>query len=326
MGIDFQAFQQFGHGERLEVCVRCAERVRNGFVFLRQQAAGGIDQAPARPQQTRRTRQNRRLLLRDLINRFGILAPLQIRVAPQRAQARARRVHQHPVDLAGQALDTVITLMRNGCRVHIGQTTACQAWLERVQPMGRVVKCVQAPGVAHARTNGQGLAACPGTKIHHHLAALGVEQQGKELRAFVLHLDRPPGEHIQLAQIGLTFYPQAPGRIQARRGLDPGLGHFLFYLRALGRQGVDPQIQRRQALQAFHQGPELVAQLALELFRQPLRQVVAVALHQVFDLDAIAGVKPVFLLVRKRALEEVTRAHAVGKTQNRHAALLGAGA
>jgi hypothetical protein len=36
----------------------------------------------------------------------------------------------------------------------------------------------------------QGLAAGAGAEVGHHLAALGVEQQGQQLAALVLHLDR----------------------------------------------------------------------------------------------------------------------------------------
>jgi hypothetical protein len=43
--------------------------------------------------------------------------------------------------------------------------------------VGRHVKRIQAPGAAHGRANGQRLAARARAKIHHHLAALGVQQQ-----------------------------------------------------------------------------------------------------------------------------------------------------
>ena len=76
-------------------------------------------------------------------------------------------------------------------------------------------------------------------------------------------------------------------------------------------------------VQAVHQRPEFVLELLAQRLHQPLRQVVAVALHQVFHLDLVALVQPVFLVVGQRTFEEITRAV---KAQNRQAALFGAAA
>ena len=53
-----------------------------------------------------------------------------VRVAAQRAQARAWRVHQHTVNFPGEALNAVIAFVRNGGGVNIGQTAAGHARLE----------------------------------------------------------------------------------------------------------------------------------------------------------------------------------------------------
>jgi hypothetical protein len=102
----------------------------------------------------------------------------------------------------------------NGRRVHVRQAAARQPRLERIEPVGRHIKRIQAAGAAHGGANRQGLAAGAGAKIHHHLAALGVQQQGQQLRAFVLHLDGAAGEGIELGQRGLALNAQAPGRIR----------------------------------------------------------------------------------------------------------------
>ena len=64
--------------------------------------------------------------------------------------------------------------------------------------MGRGVEGIQAAGIAHGRAHGQGFAPGTCTKIHHHLTAPGIEQQGQQLRAFILHLDEALLEELEL--------------------------------------------------------------------------------------------------------------------------------
>jgi hypothetical protein len=105
--------------------------------------------------------------------------------------------------------------------------------------------------------------------------------------------------------------------------LDAAPGQLLLHLCPLGLQALTRRSSGALLAQAFHQRPELVAQLVLERLHQPLGQVVAVALHQVGHLDAVTLVQPVLFLVGQGAAQEVTRAV---KAQDRQAALLGAAA
>ena len=194
--------------------MRGAERLGNGLVFLGQDAAGGIHQSPTRLEQARCAVQDGGLFGHQFLHAFGRLAPFEVGVAAQRAQARARRIHQHAIHLARQALDALVALVGNGRRVHVRQAAARQPWFERIEPVGRHIKRIQAAGAAHGGANGQRLAARARAKIHHHLATLGVQQQGQQLRAFVLHLDGAAGERIELGQRGLAFNAQAPRRIR----------------------------------------------------------------------------------------------------------------
>ena len=90
--------------------------------------------------------------------------------------------------------------MGNGGRMHVGQTTARQPGLQGVQTVARGIKRIQPASAAHGGTNGQGLAAGTGAKVHHHLATLGVKQHGQQLRALVLHLERATGESLGFVQ------------------------------------------------------------------------------------------------------------------------------
>jgi hypothetical protein len=145
-------------------------------------------------------------------------------------------------------------------------------------------------------------------EIDHHFAALGVEQQGQQLRAFVLHLDGAAGKDLKLVQGRLAIDAQAPGRVGRGHGPDAGGGQFFLNVAAFGLEGVDAQVQSGAMVEAVHQRPELGTQLVLERLHQPLGQVVAVPLHQVVGLDLIALGQPFFFLLGQRALEEVARA------------------
>src|SRR5687768_17324818 len=89
--------EQLGAGERLEFRVRGAERVGHVLVFLLQNAAGCVHQSSARPDELRGGLQDALLLLSKLGDRPRSVAPLQVRIAPQRAEAAAGRIDQNAV-------------------------------------------------------------------------------------------------------------------------------------------------------------------------------------------------------------------------------------
>jgi hypothetical protein len=192
----------------------------DGFVLLGQQAAGGVHQAAARLHEARRAGQDRRLLGGELGQRLGALAPLEVGVAAQGAEAAARRIDQHPVDLAGQALDARVVLAGDDHRVDVGQARAGDPRLELAEPLVGHVEGVQAAGVAHQRAEQQGLAAGAGAEVDHHLAALGLEQEAQQLAAFVLHLEAAVEEERVLLQRRLALEAHRQRREAPRRAAD----------------------------------------------------------------------------------------------------------
>ena len=160
-----------------------------GILFI-QQTACGIHQATAWFEQARSSLENRRLLGGKLGYISFRLPPFQVRVAPQGAQTRTRRIDQHTVHLAGEPLDFEVIFVRDALRMHVRQATTLEARRKACKALFRGIKRIQTPGVAHHRAQGQGLAACARAKIDHHLATLGCEQQSQQLAAFVLHLNR----------------------------------------------------------------------------------------------------------------------------------------
>ena len=210
--LNFLSLQNLARFHRHKIRVRGTESLSDRFVFFLQQAAGGIDQAPAAFHQTRRALQNPRLQIGQFEQIALFLPPFQIRIAPQRAQAAAWRIHQHAIHLARQTLDPLIALMRDAHRMDIGQAAARQARLHAVQALLRGVKGVEPPGVFHHRAQSERFAARARAEICHHLAALGAREQGQQLRALVLHLHPAVFEQRQLVQGGFAGDAQAPGR------------------------------------------------------------------------------------------------------------------
>ena len=208
--------------------------------------------------------------------------------------------------------------MRDGGRMHIGQAAARQPRLQGVEPVRRGVERIQAPGVAHGCPQRQRLAARAGTEVDHHLAPLGVSQQGQQLRALVLHLECTAVESVHPVQRGLAGQAQAPWRKRGGPGLDAGLGQLGLHVAALVGQGVNPHVERAGLVQGGHKRPEFRAQLVLERLHQPVGQVMPMPFHQIANPDLPALVEPLCLLLREGAAQEIVRSV---KAQNGHAAL-----
>src|SRR5687767_1037453 len=119
-GIERDALRvkKFRTGKRREFGMLAREIVRNGVIFLLQEAAGGVNQPSAVSYQARRTAQDGALLCRELGDRLRAVTPLQIRIAPQRAETAARRIDEHAVKLARETARARAVLPEDQ-RVHI---------------------------------------------------------------------------------------------------------------------------------------------------------------------------------------------------------------
>ena len=128
------------------------EVVDDGLVLVGQHAAGRVDEATAGLHQRRRRGEDRALLGDELGDGRLRLAPLEVRVAPQRAEAGARRVDQHAVDLAGETLDLRVALVRDQLRVHVRQPRAREPRLQVARGASRRCRTRRAgPASASAR-------------------------------------------------------------------------------------------------------------------------------------------------------------------------------
>src|SRR5437867_10395033 len=99
-------------------------------VFFLEDAASGINEPPARLHEPRGGGENRFLLFHELRNILGRLAPLHVGIAPQRPEAAAGCIHEHAVDLTGEALHARVVHALDPLRVHVGQSRARKPELE----------------------------------------------------------------------------------------------------------------------------------------------------------------------------------------------------
>src|SRR6185503_18744562 len=76
----------------LRMCRR--ERIGDAFVLGAQDAARGIDESPAGLHQPRCGVEDAALLFGELPHRLRPMAPLEVGVAPQRAEAGAWRIYE----------------------------------------------------------------------------------------------------------------------------------------------------------------------------------------------------------------------------------------
>ena len=220
------------------------ECIDDHFIFFAQKTAGCIHQTPAGFHQPRGRGEDGSLLLIQFSKPRFMLAIFQIRVAPQRAQAGARRVDQHPVNLAGEALDARVVLADDALRRDIGKTGPLQARPQVAEALLGNIERIDAPGRGHRGGNQQRLAAGASAKIDHHLAAPRLEQQAQQLAAFILHLNKPFDKRRMLRQRNLAFQAYTQWGKRRRGAFDALLGKACEYGIAFGLEGIDAQIER----------------------------------------------------------------------------------
>jgi hypothetical protein len=163
----------------------------------------------------------------------GRLAPFQVRVAAQGAQAGAGRVHQHPVELAGQALHLGVPFVGDEQALDVGQPGAGQARLQFGQALFRHVEGIEAAGAVHQGAQQQGLAAGAGAEVAHHLAPARRQQEAQQLAALVLDFEAAVQETRMFLQGRLALQADAQGRV----GRGGGGQAFAVPARPAGRRG-----------------------------------------------------------------------------------------
>src|SRR5882672_7982652 len=273
---DAAFFKHFARASQREWGI-AQEILDNPTVFLVENAAGGINEPPARLHQPRGGGENRFLLFHELDDILWRLAPFHVGIAPQRPEAAAGRVHQHAVDLARQTLHARVAHALDPLRVYVRQSRARESGLQPGEPLRGDIERVEASRRAHERPEGERLAARTRTEIYHHLAALGRDQMAEQLAAFVLDLDAAVKKQRMPVDRRFLLEPDPFGRVRRRGGAKP-IGREAFERRfARDLQRIHTQVERRILQQPLRQGqqrPFVVA--GTQAFDRPIGKL---ALH-----------------------------------------------
>ena len=116
-----RARREDGRGiHKFEIRVRGQESLHLRFVLFPQDAAGGVDQPSARCDAARGTGKDPGLQRCQFGETLLILAPFQVRIAPQRTDAAAGRIDQYALRFARQTAYARIILILDGHGTDVG--------------------------------------------------------------------------------------------------------------------------------------------------------------------------------------------------------------
>src|SRR5437773_12539752 len=96
---------------------------------------------------------------------------LHVGIAPQGPEAAAGCIHEHAVDLTGEALHARVVHALDPLRMHVGQSRARKPGLQRGEPLRGDIERVEASRRAHEGPECERLATRARAEVHHHLAA-----------------------------------------------------------------------------------------------------------------------------------------------------------
>ena len=194
-----------------EIGVRGEEALDLRLVLLAQQRAGDIDEPPARPHQPRGA-------VEDLVLERG--AARRGRRASERHLASGLR-RQVPVPVQGASTSTRSKLAAwRLTHLSRSRSAACAAPLlapaRRSRSAARSSRRAddvagdELAAISHGRRQRQGLAAGAGAEIDDAHARPRIDQERRELRALVLHLDEPVAEAVERPDSGTRSNDRKP--------------------------------------------------------------------------------------------------------------------
>ena len=241
-----------GDRQDREIRMLREEGVDLRLVLLRQQRAGGIDQPAARLHQARGAVEDAPLEVEQVFQIVRRQFPPGIGIAAPGADTGAGRIDQHAVIGAGMALHPGIALGAEAAALHIVDARALQPYGRAIDAALQHVAGDDAALVLHRRRHCQGLAAGAGAEIDNAQARPRIHQQGRELRALVLHFDEAVFERRQGRQRRSAIDAQAQGRKRGRLRLDAVARERRHRVIAAALQSIGAQIQGRLRQQGLH--------------------------------------------------------------------------
>ena len=229
------------------------------------EGAGRIDEPPPGTHEPTSTLEDVALNPRQLDQHGGVDAEPGIRPAPQRAQLRARSIHEYAV---GEH-----PLWRSAEHLDMREPGAGAPLHEPVEALGIHVVGEEPPAVLHGGAELKRLATGPGAQVEHGLPGPGLDEEAEELTALVLHLEEALAEGGEPIEVG-------PGADDMEREGAEGTGPGLDALGAQplgqgftgGPQRVHPE---RDGAGDIEVGAEVLgggAELPGEVVGEPVRQ------------------------------------------------------
>jgi hypothetical protein len=147
------------------------------------------------------------------------LPRLEVGIAPQRAEARARRIHEHAVDLAAQALHLRVVLVGDALREDVRQARALEARSEVREAAVGDVEGVEPPCEFIAAPICSVLPPAPAQKSTTISPRRGSTRSPQDLAAFVLTSTAPSRNIGCLLSAGFSFRRTPSGEYaRGRRG------------------------------------------------------------------------------------------------------------
>ena len=201
-----------------------------------------------------------RCLTRHLGDASGALAPFEVGIAAQRAQAAAGRIHQHAIDLGREPLHARIGFAVDELRMHVRQPRALEPRLQVGEPLVRGVEGIQAALRVHQRTERQRLAAGAGAESPPPSRGAGARPD-RPAAGCPRPALRPclPGTADDAAAPAWSRGARPPASTAVGFGANAVALERGQHLVARREQGVDPQVERRglqqPARELFQLGP-----------------------------------------------------------------------
>ncbi len=175
-----------------------------------QQRAGDIDEPPARPHQALRAVEDVGLERGQFGEVLGREAPFRVGIAPPGAGAGAGRVDQHAVEAPRVALHPFVARARRAAgagRCWRRRGAAARSRARAGAPT--ISQATRWPRFSIAAASARVLPPAPAQKSTTRMPGPRIDQQRRELRALVLHLDQAVAERVERRQRDAREDPQA---------------------------------------------------------------------------------------------------------------------
>ena len=184
------------------------------LILLRSEGTGGVDQPSAGPHHIRRAIQNQVLSLGAHLHVFFAPFLTRLFLPAEHPLPGAGRVHQHPVEIAREALRQ--PFRRLAGHHGVGNSHPLHVFRQDLRPGGMDLVAEQNPLPAHGRPDLRSLSARRGAQIQHPFPGTGVQEGRGRHGAGLLNIIDPglvPGMFSRLILLSVIKTVSLPGNL-----------------------------------------------------------------------------------------------------------------